>query len=181
METETNKNPIEFEIKNDTLYDAAPVMGHATVYMNVKHEHAAMVDLLYKVDETNWTFSYEKGVGLTKSEKSALEKWFIENHKNITGPSTTTKCTGVIMKPGTAYALPIKHGYLDIRVSTDSDYPGIDIEYVSNHEEDLPDDTLCTRPRVLLEVNEGILRAIIWGDPHSEDWSDCVAFECLED
>lgn len=57
---------------------------------------------------------------------------------------------------------------------TDSDYPGIDIEYVSD------DDTgeFLSRPRVLFEKpnDTGELRALIWADKNNEDYTDEVSF-----
>jgi len=40
------------------------------------------------------------------------------------------------LKPEKIYKLPIKNGYLDIRVSLDPDFPSIDIEYISRKEKD---------------------------------------------
>ncbi len=87
-----------------------------------------------------------------------------------------------ILQPGEkAYAVPIKDGYLDIAVTTDSDYPGVDIEYISNKENELDDNKLYVRPRILIENNEGVLRTLIWEDHNSEDYSDDVDFTCVED
>lgn len=77
------------------------------------------------------------------------------------------------------YTLPIKNGYLDIRVSTDPDYPGLDIEYISNLEKDSHGE--FTRPRVLVECNENKLRTVIWGDHTAEDYSSTIEFECVDD
>lgn len=102
------------------------------------------------------------------------------------------------------YKLPLGDGYLDIRVSQDPEYPGLDIEYIRtcphsvNGECELsPEENLCrgsesemyacaymgnneshTRPRVLIELpkDTGKLRCLVWGDPKSEDYSECVEF-----
>lgn len=87
----------------------------------------------------------------------------------------------IVLDPTKVYAMPIKNGHLDIRVSTDPSYPGIDIEYISDKEAETPDDKLKTRPRVLVENNENVLRAVVWGDQDSEDYSDAIDFTCLED
>ena len=73
------------------------------------------------------------------------------------------------------YTLSIKNGYLDISVSQDPNYPGIDIEYVDNDEASMSPQT---RPRVLIECpkDTNILRALVWGDPKSEDYSDKIEF-----
>ena len=94
----------------------------------------------------------------------------------------------ILLEEGKTYALPIKNGHLDIRVSVDPDYPGLDIEYISDKENTIADDELVTRPRVLIEQNtefgenvNGGLRALVWGNPHSEDYSESVEFTCIED
>lgn len=69
------------------------------------------------------------------------------------------------LEPGCIYGIPLENGYLDIRVSQDPDYPGLDVEYISDnpHPEALPN------PRVTIEtpydVDTGgynLLRALIW-------------------
>lgn len=68
----------------------------------------------------------------------------------------------------------IKGGYLVATASCDPEYPGIDVEYVADNE----DEKNLSRPRVLVEHpepedNESFpLRVLIWNDPKSEDYSD---------
>ena len=84
------------------------------------------------------------------------------------------------LKPEKIYKLPIKNGFLDIRVSVDPDYPGIDIEYISRKEKNTHAN--ATRPRVLVEcTEENKLRTIVWANPHSEDYSDEIEFTCVDD
>lgn len=83
--------------------------------------------------------------------------------------------------PGVNYTVPIKDGHLDISVSQDPDYPGVDMEYISDKEEKISDDGLYIRPRILVENNENVLRAVVWGDCQSEDYSDEISFTCIED
>lgn len=98
-----------------------------------------------------------------------------------------TKFTGlklpnqITLEPGKSYILPIKEGHLDTTVSLDPTYPGIDIEYIPNKEDELKNDELWTRPRVLIENKEDTLRAVIWGDPHKEDYTEAVNFTCIDD
>lgn len=87
----------------------------------------------------------------------------------------------ITMEPGKSYILPIKEGHLDTTVSLDPTYPGIDIEYIPNKEDELKNDELWTRPRVLIENKEDTLRAVIWGDPHKEDYTEAVNFTCIDD
>ncbi len=61
-------------------------------------------------------------------------------------------------------------GYLRAETSCDPDYPGIDIEFISDDE----DREALSRPRVLVEkpVDNGNLRALIWNNPNSEDYTE---------
>lgn len=86
------------------------------------------------------------------------------------------------LKPGVDYTVPIKEGYLNINVSMDPDYPGVDIEYIPNNGTSVP----CTLPRVLIEApvddatgKPGKLRALIWNNPNGEDYTEKVEFEDL--
>jgi|GEM_PF-6648051 len=88
----------------------------------------------------------------------------------------------VELKPGVDYVFPIKDGCLNINVSIDPDYPGVDIEYIPNNSTSVP----CTRPRVLIEApvddatgKPGKLRTLIWSDPNGEDYTEKVEFEDL--
>ena len=61
-------------------------------------------------------------------------------------------------------------GNLVATKSSDPDYPGIDVEFISatDNGENL------SRPRVLIEWpnrTNGFLRALIWDDPNSEDYT----------
>ena len=68
----------------------------------------------------------------------------------------------------------VKGGYIVASVSSDPDYPGIDIEYVADSDNGLD----MSRPRVLFEYpNDGCLRALIWNDHNSEDYTDEIEFE----
>lgn len=72
----------------------------------------------------------------------------------------------------------ILNGMLVATPSSDPDYPGIDIEYVDDH--DLGD--ALSRSRVLIESptsekSEQELRCLIWNDPLSEDYSDEISLK----
>ena len=61
-------------------------------------------------------------------------------------------------------------GNLVATKSSDPDYPGIDVEFIptTDNGENL------SRPRVLIEwpnQTNGSLRALIWDDPNSEDYT----------
>lgn len=68
-----------------------------------------------------------------------------------------------------ALKVKIKDGYLIATRSPDPDYPGIDIEYVTNDESQE-----LSQPRVLIECPKetNILRCLIWDDPNNEDYSE---------
>lgn len=83
------------------------------------------------------------------------------------------------LDPTKTYSIPIKDGHLDISVSQDPNYPGLDVEFVKDN---IPEDE--TSPRVLIEApfdetkNEfDNLRVLIWADPKSEDYSDKIEFK----
>ena len=66
-------------------------------------------------------------------------------------------------------------GVLIATKCADSHYPGIDIEFVPDNDEE---DDVLTRPRILVErPNGGQLVAMIWGDRMSEDYSDKIVFD----
>ena len=98
-----------------------------------------------------------------------------------------TKFTGLALpdpqelQQNCEYHMPIKNGKLNISTMPDSAYPGLDIEYESDKDASVPDDTVFTKPRVLIENNENVLRAIIWGDRNNEDYSNAIDFTCTED
>lgn len=80
-----------------------------------------------------------------------------------------------MLEPSKTYKLPIRNGYLDIMVSNDPNYPGLDIEYVSHK------DHMSTNPRVLIENPQPDgemqnLRVLIWNDPASEDYTEKIEF-----
>ncbi len=73
----------------------------------------------------------------------------------------------------------VKGGWLVATVSPDPNYPGIDVEFVSDNDRgEFP-----SRPRVLVERPEvegeepGPLRALIWGNRNCEDYTDEIEFE----
>lgn len=92
------------------------------------------------------------------------------------------------LDPTKMYAMPIRNGFLDIRVSQDPDYPGLDIEYISDKESELPREEIMTRPRVLIEnpnpdeedIKNTDLRVLIWGRKDSEDYTDKIVFDDVD-
>lgn len=68
----------------------------------------------------------------------------------------------------------VKDGYIRANASSDPDYPGIDVEFVSDND---VGETL-SRPRVLFEkpVDDN-LRALIWDDADNEDYTKEIVFD----
>ena len=68
----------------------------------------------------------------------------------------------------------LPNGYLVATISTDPNYPGIDIEYIDDNENEAD----LSRPRVLVEAPvEGygdIIRALIWNNPNNEDYEEDI-------
>lgn len=74
----------------------------------------------------------------------------------------------------------VKGGYLIARKCGDYDYPGIEIEFVSDTED--VDVDVVSRPAVLFEYptcygEDGRLRVLIWDDKYSEDYTREIEFE----
>lgn len=69
----------------------------------------------------------------------------------------------------------IQGGHLVATESQDPDYPGIDVEFVP----DSDNGEYASRPRVLFEkpVEDGELRALVWDDKNSEDYTNEIIFE----
>lgn len=69
----------------------------------------------------------------------------------------------------------IQGGHLVATEATDPDYPGIDVEFVS----DSDNGEYASRPRILFEksVEDGELRVLIWEDKTSEDYTNEIIFE----
>ena len=58
--------------------------------------------------------------------------------------------------------------------ATDAYYPGIDIEFISDNEEN----NIVSRPRILFEKPlDGELRALTWSDTKNEDYTEEIIFE----
>jgi hypothetical protein len=88
-----------------------------------------------------------------------------------------------IMKldPNMIYRMPIKDGFLEINMSCDPNYPGLDIEFIPNDESETE---AYTRPRILIEApydkETGAyepLRAYAWTDAGNEDYTHKIDFE----
>lgn len=68
----------------------------------------------------------------------------------------------------------VEGGYIRANVAQDEDYPGIDVEFVPNE----PQEDASSFPRVLFEKpKDDDLRALVWGDTQSEDYTDEIIFE----
>lgn len=68
----------------------------------------------------------------------------------------------------------IDGGYFDVMVSEDPNYPGINIEFIADDDEYKN----ASRPRVVFEKPvEGKLRALIWANKDSEDYSEEIEFQ----
>lgn len=65
-------------------------------------------------------------------------------------------------------------GYFSIDECQDSDYPGVDIEFVANNDTG----ENMSRPRVLFEFpKDGELRVLVWTDKDSEDYTNEITFK----
>ena len=68
-------------------------------------------------------------------------------------------------------------GKFRVDLSQDPDYPGIDVEFITE-DTSAWNKNMC-HPRVLFEYvkEEGVLRALIWGDPDDEDYDEEIVFD----
>lgn len=65
-------------------------------------------------------------------------------------------------------------GYFEVIKSLDSDYPGVDIEFFSDNE----DESELSRPRILFEKpKNGSLRALVWNNSSKEDFEVEIGFK----
>lgn len=68
----------------------------------------------------------------------------------------------------------LRSGWLVATAATDSDYPGIDIDYI----DDTEDPEALSRPRALFEEpKDGELRLLIWEDSKDEDYTREITFK----
>ena len=75
-------------------------------------------------------------------------------------------------------------GFFEVMVSTDPEYPGVDVEIIPNSQIAPKDKKKLTasRPRVVFELKEGeTLRAVIWDDPDQEDYTKEIRFNLEEE
>ena len=67
----------------------------------------------------------------------------------------------------------VEGGWIVATVSCDTEYPGIDVEFVADDDKGLN----MSRPRVLFEKPlGGELRALAWEDKNSEDYTTEIEF-----
>lgn len=71
------------------------------------------------------------------------------------------------------HQIRLETGVLDVSESPDSEYPGVDIEFIADSEDP---DSPKTRPRVLIEQHDSQLRCLIWSNADSEDYTTAVYF-----
>lgn len=76
-----------------------------------------------------------------------------------------------------AMEVNVPGGVLRATKSSDPEYPGIDIEFIATAE-DRSCGKFLSRPRVLMEyeIEDDELRAVIWADEKSEDYSEDIEF-----
>ena len=71
------------------------------------------------------------------------------------------------------FKVKTQKGFLWATEGMDTDYPGIDIEFVA----DKVDENSLSRPRILFEYpKDGKLRLLIWNDKNNEDYTQEIIF-----
>lgn len=79
------------------------------------------------------------------------------------------------LETGKIYGIPLTNGYLRVDVSQDPNYPGLDIEFISDKEQN----STKTNPRVIVEEkaeDNNELRVLVWADKNKEDYTDQISF-----
>lgn len=72
-----------------------------------------------------------------------------------------------------AMQVNVENGIIRATVSTDPDYPGIDVEYIADYEHPLA----MSRPRILMEKPKGEeIRVLAWEDKNKEDYTSEINF-----
>lgn len=72
-----------------------------------------------------------------------------------------------------ALEIRLENGIMRAVLSTDSNYPGIDVEFIADDEPD----AVLSRPRVLMEKPaDGKLRVLVWSDKDNEDYTNEIIF-----
>ena len=72
-----------------------------------------------------------------------------------------------------AMQVDVEDGIIRATVSTDPDYPGIDVEYIADYEHPLA----MSRPRILMEKPKGEeIRTLAWEDKNKEDYTSEINF-----
>ena len=67
-----------------------------------------------------------------------------------------------------------RDGYLHAIGFQNNEYPGIDVEFVANHD----NGESLSRPRILFEYpKDGELRVLIWEDKNDEDYTREIVFD----
>lgn len=136
----------------------------------VKTENYKYADIIYVVDENGVEVDDDR-----INDNTEVISW---QRCKPSGLEITVRLERpkIELTPGNDYRLPIRDGFLDISISADPNYPGIDIEYVSENE----DENSWTRPRVVVENDnsENELRCLVWADRASEDFTDYVCLIC---
>ena len=76
--------------------------------------------------------------------------------------------------PDGVIELKLENGIIRVTQGLDSEYPGIDIEFIANND----NGENASRPRVIMEKPKGEnVRVLVWDDPNQEDYTHDIEFE----
>lgn len=115
----------------------------------------------------NSDFSFGKSVELEKIKRGNLTLQDItEEIRNDNKIENPTSSAGRLI-------VNVKGGSIVATISEDPQYPGIDVEFIPDHD----DGSIVSNPRILMEKPQNEeLRAVIWGNQNSEDFSNKIIF-----
>ena len=134
--------------------------------------------------DAGWNYIYHRTSG-ENNEKPGITT-FIFSQTPVTFTSSNyiqykgePRPTEELLEPNKKYILPIADGQLELTVSNDPLYPGVDIEFV------MPDESqdYITKPRIVIEapIDEDTkiqenLRVLLWAGAYTEDFTNKVVF-----
>lgn len=193
-QTETLKQIINMIIKN--IRQKCQTYSREQIYreqeLNYTKEDARTYANVYMTSENIQT-------NLTDEDYTIMANMFIDNQDCNTDSNTTWfeiimpeffknylkqkpyTCESNELKTHEIYTYPIGHGHLDIRNSSDIDYPGIDIEYIN--ENNTSQENRLSNPRILIEQPNDYeyMRCLIWNNKNTEDYTADIDFANYKD
>lgn len=140
-------------------------------------------ELTRRYKKGGWTYVYHRTTS-ENNERPGLTSFLLsidpieEKYRNNYKTCDVNEPIYQEMQPEITYTLPIANGKLVIDISKEDNFPGLDIEFISD---DIREDVV--KPRILIESpideetkHQSNLRALIWAGAYQKDYTDSVIF-----